>query len=286
MKTIDLFYSVCQYIPDEIRAEKINVGIVVHCPTKDYEYSEFIHIKNKKRLYYFDDDLDNDYINLMFEHLKYQFNYSHLKEDNGVDEFENINSEFFLEQKIKYYVNEFSFLPIQKITIKTSEMMNAIEDLTRTYLYYDVPKEKRITRPEVKKLLSKEICNLNLRKFIKNENMIYDFQNEPIFDFQYDNTFVRTFSFDYANKSSLTKEIKIFLYDLMNSKDNLSKKNIVIVLNNNIDKKTGETEAYKKYIETQYSSVSNIYFLSLNQYATFLLKNGLKDIVSEDIISV
>lgn len=63
MKKLDIYYSVCQYISDDIREERINVGVVVHCP--GFEYSEFIKIKNRARLYSFDDEHDKEYIDIL-----------------------------------------------------------------------------------------------------------------------------------------------------------------------------------------------------------------------------
>lgn len=281
MKNIELYYAVCQYVPDEIRAETINIGIVIHCPNKGHEYSRFVQINNRKRLYTFDDDYDSEYIDLMFEHMKYQFNFSDLSKadiygESGVDEFELINSKVYLEGKIKFYVNEFRFLPIQKIEIKSTEIEVKINDLIRTYLYYDIPKDQRITRSEVQKLLNKEISNLKLKKILKSDEMIVDFDNKPIFDYQYNDTYVRTFSFDYANPNTLTKEVKLFLFDLSENKHSLENKNVVLVLNHNFNDQDSEFKRYSKMFKNVKGV--NIILMALPQYAAFLLQNGSKNI--------
>ncbi|EGO7801133.1 DUF3037 domain-containing protein [Enterococcus faecalis] len=281
MRLVNLYYAVCQYIPDEIRSECMNIGIVVHIPDKGYEYSEFIPIKNRRRLQAFDDEYNEEFINLMFDHMKYQFNYGNSLdyEDYGVDEFGEINSDTFLDQKIKYYVNEFRFLPVQKLETDTNELKSTIKDLFRTYLYYDIPKNNRITRSEVKKLLNKQISSLRLNKFVTKGdsiNMIKDFDDHPIFDVAYKNTYVRTFSFDYANKVQISKELKILLYDIEAYASKLEGKNVVLVMND-FDK---DEHYYKKYLslieDVKNRTGINIVINTLPEYATFLLKFGIE----------
>lgn len=279
MIKVDLYYAVCQYVPDEIRSESINVGLVIHIPNEKYEYSKFIHIKNRKRLYAFDDDYDADYINLIFNHMKHQFNFGYISDcDNcGVNEFENIHSTRFLEEKIKYYVNEFRFLPIQRLEIDSSEIKDIVNDLERTYLYYDIPKGERITRPEVQKLLKKEVKNLKLSQYMSKENILVDFDNNPVFDFSYDDTYVRTFSFDYSLQSNLTKEVKLFMFDIQNNVEQLRGKNVVVVLNQNYDSTDAQINNYlEMFKELSDNNDFNIIIKTLPQYATYLLRNGLK----------
>lgn len=281
MKLIDLYYAVCQYVPDEVRAECMNVGIVIHIPDKDYEYSEFFPIKSRRRLQVFDDEYNEEFINLMFDHMKYQFNYNDNLEkyDYGVDEFKEINSANFLKQKTKYYVNEFRFLPVQQLEVNPKEFESTIQDLIRTYLYYDTPKNNRITRIEVRKLLNKQLNILKLNKLVARDNgksMIKDFDDQPIFDIVYNDTYVRTFSFDYSNKVQISKELKLLLYDIETYSEKLKGKNVVLVMND-FDK---ENDVYKKYLQliekAKMKNGINIVINTLPEYATFLLKFGLE----------
>lgn len=277
MKKLDLYYSVCQYIPDDIREERINVGVVVHCPNKGFEYSEFRKIKNRARLYSFDDEYDKEYIDMMFEHLEYQFNFSELgKEDIyeiDNEEFNRINEDSFLLEKTKYYVNEFRFLPIKKLEVTSTSIDKDIKDLERTYLYYDKPKSDRITTSKVKSLLNKEVRNLKLKKYMYNDKMIKDFADENIFEYEYGNTCIKTFSFDYASESFVVKEIKNFLFDLKLNKKYLENKEIIIVVNQNFKESSQYTEKYYNMIK-EFENL-NIQFKPLQEYATELLKHGV-----------
>lgn len=273
-----LYYSVCQYIPDEVRAESINVGMVFHMPYTKNTFSEFRSIKSLNRVKTFDDELDQDYINLMFENLHYQFDF---KLDLDIDEykeleFEDINNENYLSKKIKFYVNEFQFLPVQKLIIDVDDAATIIEDLLRTYLYYDTPKNKRITRNEVKILLNKTIAQQKLKKYIENEDMLFDFNNDPIFDYQYNNTYVRTFSFDYARDKQRVQELKLFLFDINSISDQLLNKNIYIIINNNIDEEDDVVVYYKELVQKILDPNLNIQFIKLSKYAEQLIKYGLE----------
>lgn len=275
MKEIKLNYSVCQYIPSLLRQESIIFGIVVHCP--EDSYSEFFRTKNLSRLKSFDDEYDPEYMEMMTESLNYHFNTKHLNFNEYSDDerFEKINDDNFISEITKFYVNEFTFMPVKRLVTTRVEIEKDIEDLVRTYLYYDRPKGKRITSIEVKRLLRKEYKKANLHKKVEN-SQFKDFIDEPVFDFCYGNTVVKAMSFDYSKDSELIKQTKVLLQDLYENKKQLNGKMVKIVvdnrdMNNNrlIDKLVNKLYAVKE-------EGLNIEIISLADYSNILLTQGLK----------
>ncbi|MBD3949581.1 DUF3037 domain-containing protein [Tuanshanicoccus lijuaniae] len=233
MSTVSLLYSVCQYTPDVIRNEKINVAIVIHCPTKGYEFCDIFFIQNKKRLKSFDDEFDSKYINVVFQQLTYQFKYeiesfNEMRDEYSENYFDDINDHNFIENRTYYYANEFSFLEKKTlVNIPTNEISAYIEDLKKTYLYYDFPKKERITKAEVQRLLKKEVKNLNL---IQTKQKTKDFFNNEVFDFEDDSYSIKALTLDYKQLNTLEREIKILHSDLITNRQTLRNKKIRLVV--------------------------------------------------------
>lgn len=276
MKKLRLNYSVCQYIPDAIRQEAINVGIAFHCPDEGNEYCKFINIKNKSRIKSFDDEYDPEYFNLMMENFKYHLDFDTIGTADlyGIDvnEFESIHSNTFLNEKLKYYVNEFRFLPVQKIESTRESFSEDIEDIIKTYLYYDRPKSERITRAKVKELLKKQIKSMNLASNFSNPK-IKGFEDEEIFDLQYNDVLLKTLSFDYSNQKTMLTEYKIFMFDIQENFDLIKKKKIVVVVNNNFEESNFYTQ--ELYDKLKNAQDLDIEIVTLSDYATNLMSKGI-----------
>lgn len=238
MAKVDLYYSVCRYTPDIIRGESINVAIVIHCPTIGFEFSKVFITTNYNRLRSFDDEYDGDYIRMVFNQIKYQFSYEcdvlyNVRDEYGDDLFDDIHENSFIDNRSMYYVNEFSFLETKSIKqIESKKINQAVNDLYRTYLYYDLPKEKRITKDNVKSLLRKELKNL---KVVSSENKITDMFGDEIFDFENRDFFVKAMTLDYKNHTSLKTQIKNLHSDIANNRKKLKNKKIKIVVVNHTD---------------------------------------------------
>ncbi|USS84967.1 DUF3037 domain-containing protein [Fructilactobacillus myrtifloralis] len=223
-----LYYSILKYTPDIIRDESLNVGIVFHCP--DIPISKFKKTNNKQRIYYFDDEYDPDYIDIVFKSLSYEFDSDNLNLDND-DRFEFIKNDNYLEEKTKPYVNEFWFSKVFQIEI-SEPLKEEINDLTKTYLYYDSPKNQRITVDKVNALLKKQIkntdahlTNVYCKIFSKNNK-------KPVFTIETKNSVVAPFTFDYKKDSSLDNALEKLSFQVTHVKNKLKNKNIQIVINN------------------------------------------------------
>lgn len=249
-----LYFSILKYIPSIVRMESINVGIVVHSPVQ--HYSQFFKTKNLNRVKAFDDEYNKDFFKMVMESLEYEFNYGKLSNESVLDlKFENdkkrfsdISQDTFLEYHTSYLVNEFKFTPPQYIETNKKEIEEDIENLKNMYLYYDKPKDKRISREIVKRLLGKKIRTYKLRSVQSNPIYKDNLGMEIKYDYKInDNTLLKAMTFDYKRVNDLEKELKVLLYDLTEITYN-DIANIFLVKNDGIN---GEDyiEIYNNFIK-------------------------------------
>lgn len=233
MAKIKLMYAVCQYTPDVIRDESVNVALVVHCPNPEFAFSDIYITKNIRRIQSFDDEFDMEYFEIVIDQFKEQFKVS---PNNLLSSLERHNSEdftvfdtHFIEKRAVYYVNEFHFKEKQTLIIEDTEIEEVCEDLKATYLYYDLPKSKRIDTNKVRSLLKKEIKNLRIASI---NSDIEDMYNKEIFDFENEKYLMKAITLDYKNNNSLRKEIKMLLADIVLNKAKIKNKKMILVYKN------------------------------------------------------
>lgn len=228
-----IYYSVLEYVPSPIRQENIILGVVIHIPSDNY--STFFEIKNKHRVRSFDDEYDPKYMNSVLSSLKFDFNFDSIDSFKRSNRFNLINSEEYLSEKTKYYVNEFRFRPIQKIMSTSKDLLEDVNDIISMYLYYDRPKGKRITKNKVNSLLNKSIKNFKLQNHIKKSTYTLKyFDSKPIFDFESNSDYIKTLTLDYLTNVSYESELKVALFDLMSadSTNDFTNKKIKLIINN------------------------------------------------------
>lgn len=251
-KEFNLYYAVCQYVPDPIRKEAVNVGLVYHIPTK--KFSKFYHIRSKKRLLAFDDECNSEIIDTMYDSLSYVFDNS----DNQLridldDNFSDISESTFLPSRTKYYVNTFRFLPIYSMPVTSESLDDDITLLKKTFLHYDYKPENRITDAEVTAFFKRHAKSKMLNNEIKKAEIeTRKYNIEKVFDFQTDADYIKVMVMNYSREWALSNKIKTFLYDLDSVKDEIKDKNIVII--------TGEDNVsakYKDWISSFKNELSN-----------------------------
>lgn len=254
-------------MPDPIRQEKINVGIAIHLPTQ--EYSSFFETTNKVRIYHFDDEYDPEYIKMMFESLHFEFDTDSLDFESGDDRFANINSLNYLEGKTKFFVNEFQFMSANCIMTTNTSLEEDINDLIHTYLYYDQPKNRRISQKNVYQLLNKRIKQLDLQEHVKKSNTSSKiFQlDKPAFDFETPNGFVKTLSLDYKTTQRRSSQLKIYAFDMIQASTSFTVDNVDIVLNNNVDDTFFDSviPEFEDWIK-KFSKIKKIKSMKLSEY--------------------
>ncbi|MCY8654267.1 DUF3037 domain-containing protein [Bacillus spizizenii] len=267
METSVIHYAICRYIPDILRGEAINVGILTHVPSKGY--CKFNKIKNLSRVKSFDDEVDIDVIKALLESIQYQFN---TEPDNF--QLPGIKEDTFLEAELKYYVNQIQFSEVRSLNSTPSSIKEDIEDLTDMYLYYDKKKSERITADKVKRLTSK-MFKQNTIKVKRNPSAKNQFKQQP-FDFSVKlnnkDTYIKALSFDYKNHNKFYNEIKALLTDI-NYFKKLNIGEIKIVINN-----TTLEEEYEKIAYTVLKE--HVEVLTLEKLDDFLNKsnNNLKQL--------
>lgn len=267
---IKINYSICNYVPSDVRQESVIFGIVIHCPSE--EYAEFKRTKNLRRLRAFDDEYDPEYIKLMTETFKYYFNYPNVEtEEYDEDRFNNILNDNFISDITRFYVNEFRFSEVRSILSTKNEVVNDIQDLIKTYLYYDRPKAERISKDEVKRLLKKEFNNLELQKHIEPAE-IFDLADRSVYDFKYEDTIIKAMSFDYKRKTDIVDQIKSFHSDLMCNEEYFKSKKIKIIIDNKINNKE---DFYSEVIDRLHKMNDNIEILPISDYTNSLIFKGL-----------
>ena len=265
-KHIKLKYSVLQYMPDPIRRESINVGIVFHCP--EQSWSKFVQINNRNRIRSFDDEYDSDYIALQFRSMHFEFDSDVL--DEYSERFEDIGKDHFLEQNTKFYVNEFRFLPVETINTHAESINKDAHDLERTFLYYDRPKGERINTQEVRSLMKKQLSFYNVKNENKEKFLEADYTNQDIFDFISGNNAYKAISFDKNKIGNLSNELKVFTYDLLSKKELVNNFRIYIIYDNNLDSQLTSTKnqkIFQYFIFNLKKDFDNIYAFPLSKFA-------------------
>lgn len=258
-----IYFSVCKYIPDLIRGESINIGLVVHYPHE--ERSEFIKPKNWKRISSFDDELDYDILKAVLENMEHQLTIKGTKNDKDIGTIKDA----FLKKHLAFYVNNFQFGEI--LPLRTDNVKKEVSDLWDMYLYYEKPKNERISQDRVRALTRKIFNQYNIRE---NYKYIPDYENifhQKPFDFtlrlRSKEVFIKALSFDYKQPERLLKEVKSVLFDIEEARQ-LGYEDIKIVINNT----EFETD-YEKMIYEILVKQKNIQVLTLSQL-TDLITSG------------
>jgi hypothetical protein len=154
----------------------------------------------------------------------------------------------------------------------TNDISKDIEDITKTYLYYDVSKNERISSEDVRRLIKKHIANYDLKNELE-PVQIKDYDDKEIFDFKYNSTLVKAISLDYQKREMLSKNIKSFLFDVNENKERLVDKTIKIVINDNYDEKNQENNKIINLIRNYRST--NIQIITFTEYIESMVTSGL-----------
>lgn len=261
---LKMYYSVCQYVPDPIRREAINVGLVCHIPQK--EYSIFYHIKGEKRLKAFDDECNINFVKMMYESLESVFNMCSKDVKEDIDNrFSDISSKNFLQNRIKYYANMFRFFNVSSMYTSMESVEEDIDFLKKRYLYYDYQPKDRLTDEKLNSFIKRQLKRNNLNTKIRPAKLKdKTFIPKPIFDFQSDNEFIKVMAMNYSRPQSLSNKFKVFIYDMSTVQDQLANKTIKIITdsdNNDFkdmtDDYTGEISKLNRNGQVKIEKVEN-----------------------------
>lgn len=251
-------FAVCRYIPDILRDEFINVGVLVHIPSE--KFVNFYKTRNYKRILSFDDEVEIDVIKAMLESLEYQFNTTTVHSPD----LSNVGHPDFLTTFTSIYVNQLQFSNIR--TFSSELVAEDIRDLCDTYLYYDKKKSDRIGPEKVRRLVSKMFTASKINSLVDRKPKYKNMFQQQTFDFSLklndNDTLIKVLSFDYKNKNKFFKEVKSTLFDIKYFKD-MDIHDIKIVINNTDFSKKHERSAFEVL-----SGLSEVY--TLEQFSKYI----------------
>ncbi|MCL0312906.1 DUF3037 domain-containing protein [Apilactobacillus sp. TMW 2.2459] len=260
-------YSVLQYTPSLLRKEWINAGIVFHIIEDKISY--FVSTKNLSRIKSFNDECNISYFKAIMGTFHEQFDYPLLNQTTTNDSFYNfddIESEDFLEKRVCNYANEFRFLEVRALSSNNYLLEKDLKNIKDNYLYYDKPANKRIDEKTVRSLLNRQLRirfnKLSIKKYPKNGNI--PFISKPIFYFKSGNDYYKTLTFDYSNDSSANKELKCSIFDISEFLKSPGKEdaNIIFIVNNNYKDKISIYNEFIEYIKKVYNNSNHKFFIS------------------------
>ena len=191
-------FTILRYVPDEVREEFINIGLLFHSP-EDGEI-RFQTTRNYSRVLAFDDEIDISFLKLVIEGIRNDFTLSTVDGPTLSD----LKNWSFLDKATSIYVNQLQFSEIKVISSKDIEA--DFEKLFKTFVYFDSPKNKRITDYEVRAIMNRVFRDKAVYQKL-NKNVKLDIDSQEIeLDYAYktNNKFkiIKTFSFDYSKKRS------------------------------------------------------------------------------------
>jgi hypothetical protein len=257
-----IFYAVCRYVPDILRDEFINVGVLTYIP--ELGESKFHRTANLSRVRNFDDELEMDVLKALLESLEIQFNIRTLPSPGKEPKPD------FLKRELVYFVNQIQFSEIR--ALNSTDVHQDIRDLYDMYLYYDQKKSERINAERVRRLVSKLFTQNDFKDVNRQPNEQNIFRQRP-FDFSVNingnQTLIKALSFDYSNHNRLYNEIKSFLFDLDHFK-RMNYNNIKVVINN-----TDIENDYEKLAYRYLSEKTDV--LTVQQFADLINSGGTKE---------
>lgn len=192
-------FAVLRYIPDEIRKEFINVGLVFHCPEEGFIDMRFT--SNFSRLTAFDDEIDIDLIKLVLSGVKTEFSQDI---EVGRPSSNDLTDWNYIERATAIYANQLQFSPVY--TIRSSDIVSDYEELFKTYVYFDSHKSNRITSDRVKSIMNRVLREKNVLTKIQKDVPFIIGSEEVKVDYSYTvnnkSKLIKTFSFVYTDQGS------------------------------------------------------------------------------------
>ncbi|MCP8970534.1 DUF3037 domain-containing protein [Ectobacillus ponti] len=170
-------FSVIQYMPDTVRQEVVNIGVIIHCPDRGIIQTRFLHYLQKVSKI-----MDMRQIN-EFRHFRYQFN-RHLKELRNELVDTRITGETitfdYLDVLSQYNFNKFIIKKPQPLL--TDDPLKKLNDLFNLFVYDEDHLEKR-EQPFSNTIWTK-FKNAGIEKYVRKEVHIPEFPIAVDFGFQ------------------------------------------------------------------------------------------------------
>lgn len=210
-------FSVLSYYPSFITTDSITVGVLFNVPGNNKR--EFKHISNWRRLLSFDDELDKEFVETLFDGIQYQI------QDNLFT-----NGKFVIRNFTRFYVNEFRFDDV--ISTEVDNIDEFIDETHKVYMRLDFDKSKRLKKNEEIKYLKYVLLDNQIEH--STEKVTGEYNESIKFDFVLDNYGIKLFNINESNVGHLMNHIKAWAYNAEELKD---KYKIIITYTSNEDVK-------------------------------------------------
>lgn len=219
-------FAIMQYVPSFERDEKLNVAVILHCPSE--KFMKIKIIKNFKRLKEFDDELHMDFIKSYFKSLENAFTYDFININNL-----KIEENDLLEQITKFYINQFTFKVFDNVVIETS-CDNFLNQLKDNYLYLDEKKDKRISKKQSIKFFTELLNGKNIQyELINNNNYLLGNFNEKInVDLKIEKKYYKIINFNENNIDKYTPTIKMWMLNAIELRE--KDEELIFVINEQV----------------------------------------------------
>lgn len=246
-------YAIMEYVPSVERGEKMNVAVMLHSPSD--EFLETKIIKNTRRLKEFDDELDIEFMKAYLKSVKNEFTY-----DISTIEKININDEMLLDKMSQFYINQFAFVIFEVVIESSCEEF--LSKLKSNYLYYDIDKQKRITKNDSVEFFEELLKGKNISyELIRSKNgLIGNFGEKINVDLKIDGKYYKIINFNDSNISTYITVIKMWMLNAIELEERNIK--LVFVINEQIlnEKVSKFVKMLNKYGEVIQMNEFNKYF--------------------------
>ena len=185
-------FAALKYYNNVISDECLYVGMLFH--NLSTGRVDFKHISNFKRFQAFDDEADVNFVKHYLAGIKHQV-------ESNIFNYQNA---FSISDYSRVYVNEFRFSNV--ITINVEDNEDYVTNFSKTYLKYDLAKNKRLSKDEERKNIKRILMASNLE--FSEPKISGDYEENVTFDYIVGNYAIKMFSFKGKNASKLVPAAK------------------------------------------------------------------------------
>lgn len=194
--------SIIKYVPDVVKDESVNVGLMFHCWNEKFLMCKFSSPKINK-IKSLDPTADLDFIQSMIDDLEIQYNIMNRTLDKLIDNSEYANPNF-LQKMSKTHSNNLRFSEPKALIAANIE-----SEIDRAFEQYVGVEEKHVKKQPIearnmKSVLKKEFANRKLLNTVVKKDVTVKgkFDDDIKFDFGYLNgktNYIQNLSFDTSS---------------------------------------------------------------------------------------
>lgn len=242
-------YSVLRYFPSKISGESINLGLL--CAAEEDAYRRFIHHGNWRRLRSFDDEINLDFIKLLFRQI----------EEDLEDSLCSYENKFSIEKYIKNYTGDFAFDSVQILPYE--DLSDIVHQLEGIYLKFDIEKEKRLTKNEEKKFIE-NIMDTSGLSFMKRVRVAGEMDDPVVYDYLIDEYGIKILNLDNKDINRMFSTVKAWAWNC----DHAQGIKPIIIFNYNGDETSKQYAQVQTILRILESTSAQIY--NLDEGVSFL----------------